>query len=132
MSLLLVALIAVSVLTGCNENTPPDASEIEARDIGQGSVEFRFEVTDNEEETTVWNVRTDEVTIGAALVEVGLIGGEEASFGLMVIYVNGLRADFNQDGAYWAFYIDGEFASTGVDSTETEPDKVYAFVYTSA
>ena len=39
-------------------------------------------------------------------------------------------ADFNTDGSYWAFYIDGEYAMTGVDSTEINEDSVYTLQVT--
>ena len=145
LSFALVALIAVTVLTGCDGNsggdTPYSPSTQEesqpthahegAQDIGEGETVFRFEVTDDNGEVSAWNVHTDETTVGAALLEVGLIAGDEADFGLMVTEVNGLTADFAADGAFWAFYIDGEFAMTGVDATNITPDTVYAFVYTA-
>jgi hypothetical protein len=129
---ILVVLIAVTALTGCTGNTGPGESPDTTQSIGQGGTVFRFEVTDNEETVTAWDVRTDEATVGAALLAVGLIDGDMTDFGLMVMYVNGLRANFNEDGAWWAFYINGEMAMAGVDSTDIEPEITYAFVYTDA
>ncbi|MCL1823673.1 MAG: DUF4430 domain-containing protein [Oscillospiraceae bacterium] len=119
-------------VTACGESKPPDASGITAVEIGQGKINFRFEVTDDKEETLVWNVSTNEITIGAALLEAELISGDVGEYGLEVLFVNGIRADFNEDKAYWAFYVDGEYAMTGVDSTDIEAGKTYAFVYTPA
>lgn len=149
LSFVLVALIAVMALTGCDGNigggtpsstptqetvpqtdTPPPADSVQ--DIGQGSTVFRFEVTDNTRAVTAWNVHTDETTIGAALLAVGLIDGDPSAFGLMVKEVNGLKIDFDTDGSWWAFYIDGEMAMSGVDTTNIEAGKTYAFVYTPA
>ena len=131
---ILVALIAVSALSGCSgkqeepqTDTPPAA---DTHDIGEGSVVFRFEVTDNTDTVTAWNIRTEETTVGAALLEAGLVDGDVSAFGLFVTEVNGLTADYNADQSWWAFYIDGEMSITGVDTTDIEPDKVYAFVYT--
>ena len=42
--------------------------------------------------------------------------------------VNGITADYETDGTYWAFYIDGEYAMTGVDATEINEEAVYTFV----
>jgi hypothetical protein len=137
-----IALIAVTMLIGCNGNTQSNnnndvttlpgtvTGEAAVQDIGQGSTVFRFEVTDDEDTLMVWNVHTDATTVGAALVELGLISGEESGFGLMVTEVNGVTADWDADQGFWAFFIDGEMASAGVDSTNIEPDTVYAFVYT--
>ena len=41
--------------------------------------------------------------------------------------VNGIIADYDVDGTYWAFYIDGEYASAGVDSTEITEGSIYMF-----
>ena len=35
--------------------------------------------------------------------------------------------DYDTDGMYWAFYINGEYAQTGVDATGVEDGAVYAF-----
>ena len=136
LSLALVVLIAVIALTGCSGNdtnggydTP--TTEVAEQAIGQGETVFRFEVTDPDEALTIWEVSTDAETVGAALVAVGLIAGDETEWGLMVTEVNGITADFDADGAFWAFFIDGEFAMTGVDDTPVEAGVTYAFVYTT-
>lgn len=36
-----------------------------------------------------------------------------------------MTLDYDADGAYWAFYINGEYASTGVDSTNIEAGATY-------
>ena len=66
-------------------------------------------------------------TVGDALVELGMIEGEESEYGLYVKTVNGVTADYDKDGVYWAFYIDGEYASSGVDSTEITEGSTYSF-----
>jgi hypothetical protein len=76
---------------------------------------------------TVFEVHTDKKTVGDALVEVNLIAGEEAQYGLYVKTVNGETLDYNKDKMYWSFYIDGEYAMTGVDQTKIEAGKAYAF-----
>jgi hypothetical protein len=48
----------------------------------------------------------------------------------MVEKVNGVSAVYEVDKSYWAFYVDGDYATTGADSTKIEEGKVYAFVYT--
>ena len=144
-----IILILVTVLlfaSACGAtNNAPDQQNREAADtanaadtqnspqnIGEGQVVFLFEVTDGEGKITSWNVHTNETTVGAALVELGMIEGAVSDFGMMVSYVNGIRADFVEDGAWWAFYIDGEMAMVGVDSTDIETGVTYAFIYTDA
>ena len=55
--------------------------------------------------------------MGDALVEHKLIEGEESQYGLMVLKVNGMTADYDIDQTYWAFYQNGEYMMSGVDST---------------
>ena len=93
---------------------------------------FVLEVTDGDGNVTSQTIRTTEETVGAALIKEGVIAGDESEFGLMVFYVNGIRADFNEDGAWWAFYIDDEMAMAGVDSIEIEEGVTYKFIYTPA
>ena len=44
----------------------------------------------------------------------GLIAGEDSDYGLYVKTVNGVTVDYDTDGKYWAFYVDGEYAATDV------------------
>ena len=41
--------------------------------------------------------------------------------------VNGMTADYDKDGVYWAFYIDGEYAMTGIGATNITDGAQYAF-----
>jgi hypothetical protein len=136
LSLLLTVSIAVTILSGCNDQKDPAPSSTAENSltwtIGEGAKSFSFSSTDADGIVTNWTVRTDAENVGAALVEVSLISGDTTEFGLMVKTVNGLTADFDADGAYWAFYIEDEFATTGVDTTPIEESKAYSFVYTKS
>ena len=65
--------------------------------------------------------------MGDALTELGLIAGEESDYGLYVKTVNGVTLDYDADGAYWAFYVNGEYAQTGVDATTITEGDAYSF-----
>ena len=41
--------------------------------------------------------------------------------------VNGITADYDADQTYWAFYVNGEYATAGVDSTTIEEGATYSF-----
>lgn len=99
----------------------------EGTEVGEGKTQFTFTVTDKDGNETVFAVKTDKETVGDALVELGLIEGEESTYGLYVKKVNGITADYDTDKTYWAFYVNGEYASSGVDSTPVESDAVYSF-----
>lgn len=95
--------------------------------LGEGSREFAFTVIDQEGNETAFEIHTDKETVGEALTEVGLIAGEESEYGLYVKTVNGVTADYDTDGKYWAFYINDEYAQTGVDATEIKEGEAYSF-----
>ena len=56
-----------------------------------------------------------------------MIAGDESEYGLYVKTVNGITADYDKDGVYWAFYVNGEYAQTGVDSTSITEGDSYSF-----
>ena len=95
---------------------------------GEGDTEFIFKVVTRSGEEKTFTVRTDKTIVGEALQEVGLIEGDEGQFGLYVKVVDGERVEYETDGKYWAFYVDGAYAPKGVDLTEIEAGKVYSFV----
>ena len=142
LTILLSAAVAVS-FASCSSsgNTSSAASTAESSalseqssadssapvEIGEGETAFAFEVVLDDGTTTYYNVHTDETTVGAALLGVSLIEGEDSEYGLYVKTVDGITKDYDKDGQYWAFYIDGEYASTGVDSTDIVPGSTYTF-----
>ncbi|MCH5250440.1 MAG: DUF4430 domain-containing protein, partial [Lachnospiraceae bacterium] len=95
--------------------------------LGTGNTVFDFTVTDKEGSETSFEIHTDKETVGEALLELGLIDGEEGEYGLYVKTVNGITVDYDKDGKYWAFYVNGEYASSGVDSTKITEGESYSF-----
>lgn len=94
--------------------------------VGAKTVTVELEVEDH---LITFTVKTDEEILGDALLAVDLISGEEGPYGLYVKVVNGMTADFDRDGYYWSLLIDGDYAMTGVDSTEITEGTVYRIVY---
>lgn len=88
----------------------------DGKTYGEGATSFTFVVTDKDKDTVTVTVNTDEQTVGAALVALNLVSGSTSEYGLMVDTVNGITLDYNKDGMYWSFYINGEYAMTGVDA----------------
>ncbi|MBR5322703.1 MAG: DUF4430 domain-containing protein [Clostridia bacterium] len=98
-----------------------------ARVLGEGKNRFDFNVVDIEGNVTQFVINTDKDVVGEALLELGLIKGDAGPYGLYVKEVNGIVADYDKDKTYWGFYVDGEYAMTGVDMTNVEAGKVYSF-----
>lgn len=98
-----------------------------------GTKEITIEVVDKEQDSVLYRVKTDADYLRGALEETeGLtVEGTESGYGLMVETVNGLTADFDADGAYWAFYVDGAYCNYGVDEQPLKDGQAYRIVYTA-
>ncbi len=105
--------------------TDPSATASESNVLGEGETAFTLTVIDPDGNETSYEIHTDETTVGAALVALELVSGEDSDYGLYVTTVNGITLDWDTDGMYWAFYIDGEYAMTGVDSTDIVAGTTY-------
>ena len=136
-TVLLCVLITATALTftACNDTKddgplssgPSQTVTDTVTKIGEGTTVFDFTVIDIEGNEPKFEVSTDETTVGAALQKVGLIEGEDSEFGLYVKKVNGITADYDVDGTYWSFLINGEYASAGADTTEINTEDSYSF-----
>ena len=129
--LMLVAALALG-MTACTNDTVGETSsnssaQSQPQKVGEGATEFAFSVTDKQGATKEFIVCTDKTTVGDALLEVGLIEGEDSAYGLFVKKVDGIVADYDIDKTYWAFYVDGQYASSGVDTTEIVTTNKYSF-----
>ena len=131
-----VLIAAVALFTsGCNNTqpektpqTPTTVTEtIPVQNLGEGEKQFTFTVTDADGNEANFLIKTDKTLVGEALEELTLIAGDEGPYGLYVKRVNGITLDYDKDGMYWAFYINGEMAMSGVDTTEITEGSVYSF-----
>ena len=113
---LCIVLIAAMALmaTGCDD-----------KDLS--TKEFTLVVVDVEGKETSIQVVTNQATVGDALLEQNIIAGEDSQYGLYVKTVNGITLDCDIDGKYWAFYVNGEYAMSGVDTTDIVAGDEYAF-----
>ncbi len=130
---LCIVLIAATALftIGCSDNKNDGEenlnSQVEVKELGEGETKFDFVVKDIDGNKTKFLIKTDEETVGGALIKLGLIEGDESEFGLYVKKVNGIVADYDKDKTYWAFYVDGEYSMVGAESVKIEEGKVYSF-----
>ena len=131
--LALIAAIALMAI-GCDQAKTPETPETTAAGDGtpitvkgEGSTVFYFNVVDKDGNVTKFEIHTDKTIVGDALLELGLIAGEEGPYGLYVKTVNGITADYETDGTYWAFYEGDAMSMTGVDLTEIRAGATYAF-----
>lgn len=124
--MVLIVAMALSMTACTNNNASEDANAgQEQAQVAEKS--FTFEVVDKDGNTETFSITTDKATVGEALLEEGLIAGEDGQYGLYVTEVNGIVADYNVDQTYWAFYVDGAYASSGVDTTDVIDGSTYSF-----
>ena len=138
-SLICIALIAFSLiicLASCkNEGSvipdDPWSSALYTADteLGAGEKVITLEVKVNDN-SVKFTIRTDKSFVGQALIDNGLVEGDEGPYGLYVKKVNGILADYDINQTYWAFNINGEYAMTGIDTTEISEGDTYQLVYT--
>lgn len=125
----ILTLVCIICLASCNTVDKTglweNATYLKDMEFGKGAQTVVVEVK-AEDQTVTFTLHTDKDTVGAALLEHDLIAGEN---GLYTV-VNGMTADWDADQSYWAFYIDGAYASTGLDDTDITEGAVYRLEYT--
>lgn len=135
--ILCMVLIAAMALftTGCKDDQPAasqsgtDANAVVAKDgdeLGEGKLSFSLTIADKDGSEVNVTVHSDEKTVGDALTALGILEGEQGPYGLYIKSVNGISADYDKDGVYWAFYVGDEYAMSGVDLTDIEDGEHYA------
>ena len=129
LSILLVIFMAIS-LVSCTQKDPwADAIHTVDTELGVGEKTVTVDVCVKEHIVT-FTIHTDAESLGEALLENGLIEGEDSQYGLFVKTVNGMTLDPDDQNSYWAFYVDGDYAMSGVDSTEIDEAVTYQLAYT--
>jgi len=118
---LLLALVMVFALTACGAKEEAPAAN---------AVSFKVVVTDLDGNETSFEYTSAAASVGEALVAEGLIEGHETQYGLYIDTVNGITADWDNDQTYWAFYINGEYAVTGIGETEITAGATYGLTLT--
>ncbi len=100
----------------------------------EGSKEITIEVVNSLAESTIYDVKTDAEYLRQAMEEAeGLtFDGAETEYGLNISTINNERADYTLDGAYWGFYVNGEYCNYGVDTQPVEDGDAFKIEYTPA
>lgn len=97
-----------------------------------GSKAITIAVVNSLGEETVYSVKTDAQYLSGAMDEAeGLTyEGREGPYGLMVESVNGERAVYGENGAYWSFSVNGEYCNYGADQQPIEDGDAFVIAYT--
>ena len=124
---LVIAAIAVAVVIGLMAGiwfvTRP-ATEA-------GSKAYTVTVVHKDGSEKVFEYRTDEEYLAGALLEEGLVSGEDTQYGLTIITVDGEDAVWATDNAYWAIWVGAEMAMTGASEIPVYDGSTYTLEYTA-
>ncbi len=134
-SIVSIALLLIMLLTlvACQKGVDvkglwEKATYTKDTTFGNGKTTVMVEVK-VEDQSVTFTIKTDKTTLGEALMEHDLIAGDQGQFGIYIKSVNGITADYDVDQSYWAFYINGEYAMTGVDTTQITEGDTYQLAY---
>ena len=94
-----------------------------------GGATFTVVVVHADKSEKTFSYTTEETNLGAFLEAEGLIDSQGSDPG-MFHSVDGERADWNENQSYWAFYIGGEYAMTGIYDTAICDSTTYKLEYT--
>ena len=119
----LVALVAAFIIIWFNFREKPV----------EGSKEVTIEVVNSKGKSTVYELKTDVLYLKEAMDEAkGLeYSGTESQYGLMIEVVNGETAIYTENGAYWSFYVNGEYCNYGIETQPVEDGDEFQIVYTA-
>ena len=124
-SVAIVLFLAVVIFFG--------AYQLFAPQVAEGAKSITIEVTDQQQKTSTYKVQTDaEYLIDAMKATPKFtFSGYESTYGLTLITVNGISADWEKDNAFWCIYVNGEMGNYGIESQPVYDGDVFQFVYTS-
>ena len=125
----ILSVVCVLCLVSCAEKVDAtglweSATYLSDTTLGKGDKTVSFTVEVEEQIITI-TLKTDKATLGEAMYEHRLIN-DPAFFDTL----NGIKADWNKDKAYWAFYQGEDFMMEGVNDTKISGGESYRFVYT--
>lgn len=90
---------------------------------------FTVTIVHKEGEPKVLKCTSDAEMVGDYLQAEGIVKGEMGTYGLYIHEVDGERAVYEECGAFWSFYVDGQQSITGIDQTVLEDGKNYELRY---
>ncbi len=132
-ALILMILMLILSVSACDKiNDAPSLWENATygtdTTLGEGANTVKVEIT-ADGKTIILTLKTDKATLGEALYELKLVNNPS-----FFDVCNGMKADWDKDKAYWAFYVDEEtaMASYGIgdEKAVTTGEHSYRIVYT--
>lgn len=98
----------------------------------EGNKVVTIEVINQAKDSVKYEVKTSSQFLKQAMEEAeGLeFSGTEGQYGMMIDTVNGEFAEYNTNGAYWSFYVNGEYCNYGISEQPIEDGDAFQIIYT--
>ena len=100
----------------------------------EGSKAITIEVVNSAQESKRYELKTDAEYLAEAMEEVEELElvTVDGPYGLMIEEVNGERAVYEEDNAYWSIMVNGEYGNYGISEQPVEDGDEFQLVYTKA
>ncbi len=120
-ALLIVLVVGLSAMFLIFSEKPTEGNKI-----------VTIEVINQAKNSVKYEVKTSSQYLKQAMEEVeGLeFSGTEGPYGLMIDTINGEFAEYNTNGAYWSFYVNGEYCNYGISEQPIEDGDAFQIIYT--
>ena len=125
---ILLAIVMLLPLCACGTK---DAQETTEQTVGAMKA-FTVTIVYADGSSKDFQYESDQEFVGPVLQADGLIEGNMGPYGMEITKVDGVKAVYAEDNAYWAVYDGEEYALQGIDTTPIVDGGVYKLVYTPA
>ena len=119
----IVLVVVIGLMAGIWMATRPETES--------GSKNYTVTVVHKDGTVKDFAYRTDAEYLAEALLEEGLVSGEDSQYGLTIITVDGEAAVWATDNAYWAIWIGEEMAMTGASEIPVYDGSAFKLEYTN-
>ncbi|MBQ8649526.1 MAG: DUF4430 domain-containing protein [Clostridia bacterium] len=130
----LAVLIAAAVIVWGAFGPSSDKGDISSSvssSVSQSQTEITVKLVLSDGEEKTFELKTEKQTLGDALYENGLVSEEEYASGFYTV-IDGVRADYNEDGAWWCVTKGGEMTTVGMNEQTIENGDSFEITYTPA
>lgn len=104
---------------------------INRMDTDKGSKDITVTVAYKDKTEKEFEISTDAEYLGDALHEKGLVSDEEYKTGFYTV-IDGVRADYTADGAWWCITKGGEMVTKGANELPIADGESFEITYTPA
>lgn len=117
-----VALVCVAaLLCACGQKQPAATGEEKT---------FTLQIVHSDGTTLEKEITTEQTYLANALFDEEILTEQDALQTGMYTIVDGEEASWEKDQAYWGFYVNGDYAVEGMNTTKIQDGAVYKLEYT--